>query len=135
MQLPNKAAETITTIESELDPSYNDVASFVEMADFRGGAPQSVVEPSDFDPELPRMLEAYLVILGLREWRPIASAHFDVGAMCHPRSRNRRRLAKVYMWSVRILIFLLCIYSIISPVILFNIHSNIFEDYKYCLHL
>ena len=71
----------------ELDPSFGDVASFIEMADFTGGAgPHLMADMMYHEHDLPRTLEVYLAFLGFREWRPLSSASFDGGTTCHPRS-------------------------------------------------
>ena len=64
-----------------------------------------------------------MAFLGLNEWRPMASAAFDVAAACHPRSSNRRRLSKAYLWTIRGLVFAVCFYCVFSgvcPIILSN---------------
>jgi hypothetical protein len=109
-------ASTINPVTNDLEPSFVDVASFVEMTDIQGCGPRLTSEPAGHFTELPRTLEVYMAFLGLKEWRPIASAPFNVAAACHPRSSNRRRLSKAYLWTIRGLVFAVCFYSVFSGV-------------------
>jgi len=111
-----EASAALRPNKREIDPNFVDVTSFVEMADFTGVGPRLMRETPCHQRDLPRTLEVYLAFLGLREWRPVASASFDSSAVCHPRSSLRRRLAKGYLWTIRILVIAVCLYTAFSRV-------------------